>query len=205
MTIAAVYVAYGVKAMDEAEASIKTLRKFNKGLPIVVISDVDTHLTGTLSIVFDDISKGARWAKLNIDLLAEYDQIIYIDADTRIKQSLQPAIEMLNDFDLVIAASANQNANAMAHIAPDERETTLAEIGNPFPMQLQAGVMLFNRRRCAKLFELWRLEWQRWRDKDQAALLRAIHQEPVKAWLLGYDWNSAGGKIIDHLFGRARG
>jgi len=204
VTITAAYVAYGSKAITEAEISIKTLRRHNKGLPIAIINDVGTNLPGTSSIVFADDSRGARWAKLNVDKLIDADNIIYIDADTRIKQSLQPAIDMLNDYDLVIAASVNQNGRAMQHIQPDERGTTLQEIGNPFPLQLQAGFMLFNRRRCAELFEAWRQEWQRWRDQDQAALLRALYRNPVKTWLLGYDWNSAGGKIIDHQFGRAR-
>ena len=204
MTITAAYVAYGSKAITEAEASIKSLRRHNKDLPISIINDVGTNLPGTSSIVFADDSRGARWAKLNIDKLIDADNIIYIDADTRVKQSLQPAIDMLNDYDLIVAASVNQNGRAMSHIGQDEREITLQEIANPFPLQLQAGVMLFNRRRCADLFEAWREEWTRWREQDQAALLRALYRHPVKTWLLGYDWNSADGKIIDHQFGRAR-
>ena len=203
MTITAVYVAYGQNAIAEAALSIKSLRRHNKGLPVAVISDFEVNIPGTETIIFADDSRGARWAKLNIDSVTS-DQIIYIDADTRIKQSLQPAIDMLADFDFIVAASVNQNGSVMTHIGTEERETTLSEIGNPFPLQLQAGVMLFNRHQCAAMFETWRQEWQRWANQDQAALLRAIYREPVKTWLLGYDWNSAGGKIIDHQFGRAR-
>lgn len=204
MTITAAYVAYGSKAITEAEASIKSLRRHNKDLPISIINDVGTNLPGTSSIVFADDSRGARWAKLNIDLLADYDNIVYLDADTRIHQPLITAIEMLADWDLIMSASENQGVGVMKHIKPAEREATKEEIGNHLPLQLQAGVMFFNRIRCAKLFEAWREEWRRYQDQDQAALLRALHREPVRVWLLGTCWNSARGSIIEHKFGRAR-
>jgi hypothetical protein len=176
VTIAAVYVAYGFKATTEAIVSIKTLRDHND-IPIIIISDrPELEIANARIIQFDDTSRGARWAKLNIDLLADYDNIVYLDADTRIHQPLTSAIEMLSDWDLIMAASENQGVGVMKHIKPAERELTRIEIDNPHPLQLQAGVMFFNRQRCAKLFEAWRQEWQRFKDQDQAALLRALYR-----------------------------
>lgn len=205
MTTTAVYIAYGDNAINEATQSIGTLKRYNS-LPIVVISDkAGLQIDNATVIPFGDTSRGARWAKLNIDLIVtDYDNIVYLDADTRIHQSLEPAIAMLANFDLIMAASQNQGVGVMKHILQTEREATQDEIENPLPLQLQAGVMFFNRQRCAKLFEAWRQEWRRWRDQDQAALLRALHREPVRLWLLGFDWNSARGKIVEHKFGRAR-
>jgi hypothetical protein len=204
MITGAVYVAYGFNAMTEAIVSINTLLHHND-LPVTVISDrPDAEIAHTRIIQFEDTSRGARWAKLNIDLLADYDNIVYLDADTRIHQSVTPAIEMLADWDLIMAASENQGVGVMKHIKPDERNATKEEIGNHLPLQLQAGVMFFNRNRCAKLFAAWREEWRRYQDQDQAALLRALHREPVRLWLLSTDWNSARGSIVEHKFGRAR-
>ena len=199
--VGVIYVAYGNNARQSAIESIATLRLHNN-LPIAVISD--EPLLDTRHIHFRSIDKGARWAKLNVDRLVEWSIVVYLDADTKINGNLGPALEILSDFDLVICPSVNQGYKMMEHIDSDERYQTLIEIGNPFPLQLQGGMILFDRLKCQKLFQVWRDEWQRWKDRDQAALLRALYQEPVKVWLLGLPWNSGDGEIVQHLFGAAR-
>jgi hypothetical protein len=185
-----VYVAIGDKAQKEAEVSIKSLNRHND-LPVTVIDH------------YDEPGFGARWAKLNMDQLVEYDRVLYLDADTRINGDVSSGFEMLDNWDLVIAPSGNQDTDLFAHIKiNEEKDQTLLEIGNRHPLQLQAGVMFFHRLRCAKLFECWREEWQRWHIQDQAALLRALSRCPVRVWTLGRTWN--GGQLIEHLFGRAR-
>jgi lipopolysaccharide biosynthesis glycosyltransferase len=186
--VGVVYVAIGDRAQAEVKLSIKSLKRHND-LPITVIDD------------FDNPGKGARWAKLNIDRLVDYDRVLYLDADTRIHGDVTGGFKILDDWDLAIAPSENQDTGVFRHIKTGERLQTIKELGY-IPVQLQAGVMLFDRRRCARLFEAWRQEWQRWRDQDQAALLRALSQRPVRVWLLGREWN--GGELIEHLFGRAR-
>jgi len=201
MTTGVVYVAYGNAARIEARASIASLRRHNR-FPVSVVGS--RPFDGTRTILFEDAGPGARWAKLNVDHLVDYDNVIYLDADTRIHEDLSPAIAMLDRFDLILAPSVQQGESLMNHISPEERTLTLEEIENPHPLQLQAGVLFFNRRRCRRLFELWREEWQRYRDQDQAAFLRALYRSPVRIWILGYGWNSLRGEIIEHLFGRAR-
>jgi len=109
---------------------------------------------------------------------------------------------LADGFDLVLAPSVNQGAKVLEHIEVPERLETFDFIGNPEPLQLQAGVFWFNRQRCAKLFEAWRDEWQKHRSQDQAALLRALDREPVRVHVLDRAWN--GGSIIEHKFGAAR-
>lgn len=187
------YIAYGPKAKKECELSIKSLKQRSPRLPITVIDESK----------FSDPGPGARWAKLNMDQLVEYDNILYLDADTRVLGDLSAGFEILNDWDLAIAPSKNQGGAIFAHIRNEaEKQTTLDEIGNPWPLQLQAGVMFVNRLRCAGLFVEWRKQWQRYKDQDQAALLRALDICPVKLWLLGRDWN--GGSLVEHRFGACR-
>lgn len=183
-----VYVAIGSQAQVEAEASIESLRRYND-LPVTVIDN------------FDSPGKGARWAKLNIDKLVDYDKVLYLDADTRIRGDITSGFRILDEWDLAIAPSRNQAGDIFRHIKAGEKLQTVRELGY-IPLQLQAGVMFFDRHRCAKLFSQWRKEWLRWKDQDQAALLRALGQCPVRVWLLGHDWN--GGELVEHLFGRCR-
>ena len=183
-----VYVAIGSQAQIEAQESIKSLKQHND-LPITIIDK------------FDNPGFGARWAKLNIDLQTDYDKVLYLDADTRIKGDITNGFKMLDNWDLAIAPSQYQDSEVFQHVRNGERMQTVKELGY-IPLQLQAGVMFFDRLRCAKLFEEWRIEWQCWRDQDQAALIRALDKEPVRVWLLSQDWN--GGQLIEHLFGRCR-
>lgn len=192
MTNGVVYIVYGNQARIEAEQSIASLLRFND-LPITIISD-DFGMTP---------EQNSRLAKVNLPQLVEYDKVLYLDADTRIKGNLSALFEILDDWDLALAPSKNQDNDLFRHIKNVvEKEETLRELGNWRPLQFQCGVMAFSRERCKQLFEEWQRQWQRWKGQDQAALLRALAIEPVRVWLLGKDWNSENGAIIQHLFGR---
>jgi hypothetical protein len=194
-----VYIAYGQRAKQEAMESIKSLKQHNN-LSVTIIHedyfDEDQFMT--------DAQK-SRWAKVNLPRLVEYDQVLYLDADTRIQADLTPGFRLLDTWDMAIAPSKNQGGALFAHI-PDatEKMTTLEEIGNPWPLQLQCGLMFFNRERCAGFFGEWRRAWKEYGDQDQAAFLRALHREPIRVWVLGRPWNSDNGAMVSHLFGRCR-
>lgn len=192
-----VYVTYGPKAKQEAMESIKSLKKHNN-LPVTVIDE--SRFDG--QPVMTD-SQRARWGKLNIDRLVDYDNVLYLDSDTRVNGDLSMGFSLLGGWDMALAPSKNQDANLFAHI-PDkaEKQVTLEEIGNPWPLQLQAGVIWFNRQRCAGFFEAWRSEYLRYQDQDQAAMLRALHREPIRVWLVGRPFN--GGELVEHRFGACR-
>lgn len=109
---------------------------------------------------------------------------------------------MQDGHDMAMAISSNQGGECLWHVDKRERDKTLLELGRE-PLQLQAGVMFFRKtKRTNKLFATWKSEWLRWKGQDQAALLRALQQVPVKLHLLGRPWN--GGAVVAHLFGRAR-
>lgn len=194
-----VYITYGPKAKQEAMESIKSLKQHNN-LPVTVIDE--SRFPGKPGMTD---SQRARWGKLNLPQLVEYDRVLYLDADTRIHSDLSAGFKILDAWDMAIAPSKNQGGALFAHI-PDEAEkqATLTEIGNPWPLQLQAGLIFFSRERCASFFGVWREEYRRYGDQDQAAFLRALHREPIRLWLLGRPWNSDNGAIVQHLFGRCR-
>lgn len=185
-----VYVAYGKQAEQEARLSIASLKRHNN-LPVTVITK-DFGLTP---------AQNSRMAKVSLPELVDYERVLYLDADTRVRGDISAGFEMLDNWDLAITASKNQGYEVFKHIHnTEEKEQTLRELGNIRPLQLQAGVMFFHRERCTALFAEWRRQWQRWQDQDQAALLRALAVEPVRVWLLGRCWN--GGELVEHLFGR---
>ena len=188
------YVVYGEKTQREAETSLKRLRANMPDVKTIVIHDRVDGLTD---------AQASRFAKVNLDKLTPFDHTLYLDADTRPQADLSSGFEMLADgWELVIAPSNNQGQDCLWHVGKEEREMTFKELGRT-PLQLQAGIFFFQKTpNIRRLFALWREEWERYHDQDQAAFLRALDKQPVKIWLLGRPWN--GGALVQHLYGRCR-
>lgn len=197
------YVAYGDAARRECRESIESLRGCNPGLPVLVVGE---PVKGARCLPFPRRDTGGRWAKLNADSLSPWPQTIYLDADTRVKADLSAGFRALErGWDLVIAPSARQGGDVLGNCPAEDREASFDALGTWEVLGLQAGVFFvaWNARTRA-LFAAWRAEWERFGATDQAALLRALWRVPVRLWLLGPDWNGAGGAVIEHRFGRAR-
>jgi len=194
-----VYVAYGTRAVREAQESIEALRVAGNNEPVAF---ADQYLECPAGYTDTQLS---RWAKLNLDNISPFDVTCYLDADTRPHESLAAGFQVIEDgWDMALAYSKNQDNDLLKHVTPEERRATLAGLTNPFPLQLQAGALFLHRERVKPLFTEWRRQWQVYRDQDQAALLRALEREPVRIWLLGRPWNDINGAIVEHLFGKAR-
>lgn len=191
----AVYIAIGDKAKQEAEMSAATFAKYND-IKVITICE------GAFTNLFKHNHQISRFVKTNLDTI-EFDQFVYLDADTRIRGNIMHGFDILDDgWEMAITASNNQDKDWCWHVGEDERNQTMLDYLCQ-PVQLQAGVMFV--RKCEntyRLFEAWREEWLRWQDQDQAALLRALKRAPVKLWILGKDYN--GGRLVSHLFGKLR-
>jgi hypothetical protein len=204
-----VTIAQGENARNQAKAAIGMLRRVGCEWPVAVIAD--QPLEGALGTTAQHIyaedradDPGARWPKVNLDRLSPFDWTLYMDADTRaMSVEIGIGFDLLGDgWELVITPSANQGDDWLWHVGAEEREATESEYGARVVV-LQGGVFWF--RKCeavTRLFEAWRAEWLRYRGQDQAALLRAVRQAPVKRWLLGRPFN--GGSVVKHLFKWAR-
>lgn len=193
------YVAYGRKAHDEAAASIDSLRKFHDW-PVLVVGDAPVK--GAAHKAFADKGTPGRWAKVNLSTLTSWTHTLFLDADTRIHGKLDVGFRLLaNGYDLVLVPSRPQHNESLRHLGIAERRATLAELPLD-PLQLNTGVMWFGPG-AAPLFAVWRDEWKRWKDKDQGALLRALHKCPVAVALLGYPFNDEHGAVVEHRFGKA--
>lgn len=201
MSCGVVYVAYGKPARKEARLSIQQFRLFNR-MPVIVISNEPLQRS-IKHIHYPNRDKGARQAKLNVNKLSPFQYTLYLDADTRPYQSLKLGFDILADgFDLVIAPSTKQNRDFLWHCDELDRKETV-DIYWIAPLALQGGVFYFAKNvRTDAFFESWREEWAKYKNQDQGALLRALHNVPLKVWLLGTCWN--GGAIVGHRYGQAK-
>lgn len=196
MTRGVCLIACGEKAEREARECIESLRKFHTWQCVTMSSGID------MPDGYDNIQK-SRHAKVTLDQWSPFTDTLYLDADTRVQGDLSAGFDMLDDgFEMLITNSASQGRDNMWHVAPDEREATYEAWGCGDLLQLQGGVFWF--RKCdnvTNFFEAWRREWFRWRQFDQAALLRALRVAPVKLHILGRPFN--GGSVVQHRHGRA--
>jgi len=148
--------------------------------------------------------KGGRWTKISLDKLSPFDPTLYLDADTRVRESVAPLFEWVEaGWDMAMALSSNQHGKDwLWHVSDAERQITARVVGPCIP-QYQGGMMCFRKTEAVhRLFEAWRGEWAQFEDQDQGAFMRALMFCPVKMWAVGSPWN--GGTAIAHLFGRAR-
>lgn len=196
MTRGVVYIAYGRRAVTEATASLFTLRGFHDW-PVAVIGE---RIRGCAHIEWPSIGTPGRWAKVNLDVLTPFDETLFLDADTRIHDRLDAGFRLLAHYDLVLVPSRPQHGEVLSHLTAAERAVTLEGLLDP--LQLNTGVMWFNRN-AAPLFAVWREEWQRWKDKDQGALLRALERRPTPYAILGAPFNDMHGTVVEHRFGAA--
>lgn len=196
--------AYGDRARREADFCLRSLTRSNPGLSVAVVSD--RPLAGYPHVHVPDRDPGARLAKLSLESLSPFEQTCYLDADTRVHGSLLPGFLALEDgWELVVTASQRQGGDALGNCPDADREATWTALGTRDALALQAGVMWF--RRCepiARLFTAWRQEWGKHGGMDQAALLRALAQAPVRAWLFGRTFNGGRADVVEHRFGAAR-
>jgi hypothetical protein len=137
---------------------------------------------------------------VNLNKLTDWKYTLFLDADTRIHGKLDIGFTLLErGYDLVMVPSKPQHNDILRHLGEKERERTVLELPLDV-LQLNTGVMWFGPG-SAPLFEEWRREWLRYRDKDQGALLRALYKCPVKVALLGHPFNSEHGEVVEHRFG----
>jgi hypothetical protein len=190
------YIAYGQAARVEACKSIRTLGDSYRYL-IHEVHDRDR-----------DASTQAHLSKTNAYELSPFEYTLLLDADTRVRdpKALSLGFKMLKDgWDIVMCPSwPSRPSQVLWHLTEAEKEYTLSMLGLRAKLMLNTGVLFFSRNdRVERLFNLWTEEWLRFKDKDQGAFLRALSRQTVKLFLLGEAFNSSGGAVVDHLFGRA--
>jgi len=189
-------IATGDTAKEENAKCVASFRNCLPSIPIITIDDENPQWTN---------AQQSRYLKTQLPNLVpdEWDSFLYVDSDTRLLSSdiMVMKDHLENGFDIVITPSQSQS---FWHIIEDENKYTLETL-DYYPLQFQCGVFACKKNdRIKQLFNLWWFEWLKYTDQDQAAFLRAYHQNPVKLWCMGYPFNSGNGPVLKHLFGNTR-
>lgn len=191
-------VAFGEPSRNCAVRLIASVKKFAPDVPIMLVSSEPLNAGETLFVKQDDKDIGGRWAKLAIDRLApaEWDNVLYLDADTELVEPIGFLFKLLDDgWEFVICkdmtdrhflAQMNRGDNAA------ECKFTNEFIGTDRVMCYNGGVFAY--RRCEatrKFFEGWNVEYDKWCGRDQGALLRSFYANQMRTFVLMNQWNAS--------------
>jgi hypothetical protein len=188
-------VAYGDPSRRCALRLIESVRRHMPGLPVCLVSDrplgPEDHFVEEA-----DSDIGARGVKTRIyDLApAEWEYVLYLDADTELLSPVDSLFRVLADgWELVICPNPDKYVLAGNMRRPDngdELAETFRQMGSDELLQFNGGVFAF--RRCGStrsFFEGWHREWTRWAKRDQAALDRELYRSPLRVWTVGSEFN----------------
>lgn len=192
--------AFGKPARDCAERLLTSIRKFLPGMPVCFcgsepLADLDPHLD--VFVVQPDSDIGARGAKLlAYDLTPPaWDAVLYLDADTEVISSdLTFYFDLLEDgWEFVICKDPmREDVAQLPRQKYDAAELLELEnsLGTLHMLMLNGGVWAFARTDAVRgFFTDWLLEWEKFGRRDQGALLRALHKNPLRMMVLGNEWN----------------
>ena len=189
-------VAFGDFARECCARMMASAKKHMPDIPICLGAVTPLGIED-LFVEIPDSDVGARRAKLMVyeSTPAEWESVLYLDADTEVVAPIYQYFEWVEDgWDLAICQDI-QSCETL-HVferkaCKDEVAETMRVVGTPHTQQYNGGAWSFRRNeRTAKFFARWRAEWERWAQRDQGALLRALHMEPIKVWVLGNEWNT---------------
>ncbi len=142
-----------------------------------------------------DSDVGGRRAKLRAyDLApAEWQSVLYLDADTEVVAPVYQLFEWIEaGWELAICKDVGETLHSFErkNNRPELAETTQA-VGTLHALQLNGGVWAFARNeRVAGFFHRWQQEWERYGQRDQGALMRALYADPLRVLWLGHQWNT---------------
>jgi hypothetical protein len=190
-------VAYGDPARACARTCLATWREHMPHIPIALASDRKLASEDVLVLAKDE-DIGGRSVKTKVwDLApARWKYVLYVDADTELSAPVPFLFDALvGGWDFLICLNAQRYTTAANMGRPDNKEEcaeTYKLYGTKEFLQFNGGVFGFVRNeRTHALLDGWHREWDRFGKRDQAALLRALHANPVKMLTLGVEWNTS--------------
>jgi len=189
-------VAFGDPARMACLRMMKSAKRHMPEIPICLCSDRKIGPEDVL-VIHPDTDVGGRRAKLRAYELspAEWKSVLYLDADTEVVGDIRFYFQLIEDgWEFVICKDphlmdtmhAFRRRNNLAELAETERA-----VHTLHTTQINGGVWAFGRNeRIARFFARWQAEWERYAQRDQGALVRALYADPLKIYLLGNQWNT---------------
>lgn len=214
MSFGIVYLSLGLNYVDCTIAALQSKIKYAPRTPATVITNRKADLAskickaGGIQLQYVDIpDREVRAIKTQVYKYSPYERTLLLDADAWINQELADQFKLLDYTPLALThAFWHPAVGTAAHTGATDREYTVKAYGGlRYIPQYASGMIFFNRddENVRRMFDVWLVEWQRFHNKDQLALIRAILQTRVFPLVLAnkYWLTDVQGKgFISHRF-----
>lgn len=189
-------VAFGEPARECAQRCIASVKHFLPDTPVMLCSNEPLGAED-LFVAQPDGDVGGRAAKLLAYELTppEWDAVLYLDADTEvISGDINFYFELIEDgWEFVICKDPmREDVDQLPRHKYMQAEINDLErsLGSLHVLMLNGGAWAFSRNDAVhSFFVRWQLEWEKYGQRDQGALLRALYAEPLRMVVLGNEWN----------------
>ena len=190
-------VAFGDPARTCALRLLNSIKKYMPEIPVCLCAAKKIGPEDVL-VVQPDSDVGGRRAKLRAYELspAEWQSVLYLDADTEVKSGdIRRFFEWVEaGWEFVICKDPHL-MDTMHSFRRKTNEPELVQIEKQVKtlhaLQINGGVWAFARNeRVAAFFRRWLEEWEKYAQRDQGALLRALYTDPLRTLWLGNEWNT---------------
>ena len=141
-----VYVAWGAAHVDVARRSAASVKKSNPWLETAIFCAADDDISGfDMSFVVPD---GLVRPKVDLLWQSPFDQTLFLDNDTIVRDDLQSAFRLLEKYDMC-------GAHVILWHRPRHTKTWQTELPDAFP-EINTGVLLFKKNdKTTAFFKAW--------------------------------------------------
>jgi len=186
-----IYVATGPDYRELAQASARSLRAVEPGLPIDLFTDDPGAAVADLFDAVHGIANPHRRSKLDCLGQTRFERTLFLDADTLVLAPFGDLFDLLDRFDLALAHDVRR-ATALI------RESADGPTPYAFP-QLNGGVILY--RRTPRMLDFL-AEWARrfaesGGTRDQPVLKTMLWESDLRFWVLPPEFNLRRVTMLD--------
>jgi hypothetical protein len=191
----AVYIAFGYLYLVMALFSMRTLKKRNITLPVMIITNIDfdfkklefwSEAIDSIQLVNLDPREN-RQIKTDLYKFVPFNRVAFIDADTYILNDIKNAWKFLDYFDLALRVNpTKQKKIGKGDQLVIDSNTYVRDVTH-----FNSGVIFFKKSENTKnFFSLWTKYFkERNSPYDQISLVDAIFKSEAKVLPLIEDWN----------------
>lgn len=191
----AVYIAFGHLYLVMALFSMRTLKKKNNKLPVMIITNIDfdykklefwSEAIDSIQLVNIDPREN-RQIKTDLYKFVPFDRVVFIDADTYILRDIKKAWKFLDYFDLALRVNpTKQKKPGKGDQLVIDSNTYVRDVTH-----FNSGVIFFKKSiNTEDFFSLWTKHFKKGNSQyDQISLVDAIFKTKAKVLPLIEDWN----------------
>ena len=191
-------VGFGEPSRKCAARLIKSFKKFMPTTPVMFVGTEPLGAGEDIFVKQADADIGGRQAKLSVDRLApkDWEYILLLDADTELIEPVGFLFDTLRKgWEFIICKDMHERHWLAKMRRGDnniECDHTVQMVGTDMVMQYNGGMLAYRRtKNTRRFFELWNEEYQKWLGRDQGALIRALHRQPMRIFVLMNQWNAS--------------